>query len=225
MKQKTLILIGGNSEIGNALASGIATRLGVKTIVRVSRTKSEGANENTVRVESYENIDFDSLKEIYQIKSIIIAFGVLESEKNYLEDLETNIEINVFQYLKVCAKATDFLAANPKTELHITSSIVADFSRESIFAYSLSKSIMEDSLRFMLRNSGLEKASIFFWKLSFVNTKMNSNREKSIISTNLESITSAAENVSRPGTYYLPKFAKFPSRILHHFPQITKRLG
>lgn len=224
MREKAVVLVGGNSEIGNALASGIAGRHGTDKVIRISRTNSASELENTIRLSLYEDFINEDFMQNFEISAIVVAFGILESEHDYIEDLVTNFDVNVFQYLRTCENAIKFIHQSQLTELHITSSVLADFSRDSIFAYSQSKSIMEESILFMLRKYNYAELRIFIWKLSFVKTKMNSMREESIISTNLKSIETAAARLTHPGTYYLPKFAKYPSRILRHFPRIAVRL-
>ena len=224
MKEKAVFLVGGNSEIGNALANGIAKRHGIQKVIKISRFQSVKTTADTWCVDSYKDFSDSILKSEYTPQAIIIAFGILASENNYLEDLQNNFEVNVLQYLRICEIALCYLKENKDTELHVTSSLVADFSRDSIFAYSQSKKVMEESLLFMQRRWKQDALRLFIWKLAYVKTKMNIGRQESIISTTLKSIENAALVKKVPGVYYLPPSAKYPSRILRHFPLIAAKI-
>jgi hypothetical protein len=160
-----------------------------------------------------------------KVKAIIVAFGILETSTDLISDLQKNFEVNTYQYLSVVENALNYVAKNQEVELHITSSILADFSRDSVFAYSLSKQNMEKSLKYLLRSRNLKMLKIYCWKLAYVDTNLNKSRTKSIIYTTLKVVENISANTKMPGTYYLPKIAKFPSKILGYFPAIAAKLN
>lgn len=224
MKDPVILLIGGNSEIGNALLCGISKRKEIEKVIKISRS-SMGENDiNTHIVDSYSNLVLEELSAKYDVKAIIIAFGLLESSNNLVSDIRKNFEVNVFQYLDVVQQAINVASKKSEVEIHLTSSILADFSRETIFGYSLSKEVMEKSIRHLVRSKQIHNSSIYIWKFAFVATPLNKSRDKSIIFTKLETIATFAAHTNKPGTYYLPKIARYPSRFLRHVPKIAAKL-
>jgi NAD(P)-dependent dehydrogenase (short-subunit alcohol dehydrogenase family) len=224
MKTKAILLVGGNSEIGNAIARGVSERKGIEKTIKVSRVGQSLRLEDSYEIEKFSSFDIESIARFHQIEAIIVAFGVLESRDNYLEDLKLNLDVNVLEYLKVCVDSLEFVKNNVKTELHVTSSILADFSRESVFAYASSKNLMESSFLHLQRQMKQEKAQVYVWKLAYVDTKLNLYRKKSPMFTTLASIEKAAVKYSQPGIYYLPRIVKFPSKILGHFPSVSMKI-
>jgi len=224
MKKRAIVLVGGNSQIGNALVNGLSARLRADEIVYISREANQIESANPLRIENYSEFSLRDLDFQFDILAIVVSFGILQNSGDVVSDLRENIEVNVFQYLDVCAQALAYLDKHEGVELHVTSSVLADFSRSSVFAYSISKNTMEKTLRHLAKLMKSKNLRIFYWKFAFVATPMNADRSKSQIFTKVESIEKAANTYTRPGTYYLPRFAKLPSRILSHFPRITEKL-
>lgn len=225
MKERAVLLIGGNSTIGRAIATGIQLRGNIDKVINVIRTPSEIEAEFEVKVNSYTNLDIASIASRFDIKAIVIAFGVLNESGKFLEDLESNFQVNVIQYLEVFEKSLILQSENREMEIHITSSILADFDRDSIWAYSSSKAVMERSVNYLLRNNEVDLRKVFVWKLAFVESRLNRSRKKSIIFATVESIERRVSRMPHPGEYYVPKLAKYPSRFLRHFPYIARKLG
>jgi hypothetical protein len=224
MNDPAILLIGGNSEIGNSLVRGISQRKKITSVIKVLRTPKEGRDFNVHVVDSYTDLIFDDVIAKFDVKAIVIAFGLLETSSNLVSDLRHNFEVNVFQYLDVVQKAISFASKRSEVEIHLTSSVLADFSRDTIIGYSLSKEVMEKSIRYLVRNKEIYNSSIYIWKFAFVATPLNKARDKSKIFTKLESIEAFAARTNKPGTYYLPRIARFPSRILRHLPKIAAKL-
>lgn len=221
MRERAVLLIGGNSEIGNAITRGICKRTGVDKIVRVSRNGSPPESLDTIVISHFTEMNLEEINERFELNAIVISFGVLKTEGDLLESLKENLEVNTIDYLAVCLKALAFLEKDNQVELHVTSSLLADFSRDSVFAYAASKSLMEKTFMYILRKIHLKASKIFLWKIAFVDTKLNAFRGRSAIFTTVKSIEKRVSRQSKPGVFYLPRIAKYPSRALGHFPKIS----
>lgn len=220
-----ILLIGANSEIGQAIAYGVSEKLDTKRKIAVVRNLNSGISaERIVVVEKYSDIDLDTILETEKIVAIIISFGVMSHAETFLESLKEDLEVNVVEYLSVVRKCLTFMLQNESIELHITSSILADFSRRSILSYSLSKSIMEVSLIRMIEDFERSKANVYIWKPAFVRTPLNLNRKTSFVSTSLSSISKKVEKTKNSGQHYIPGITFIPSKFLRSFPAISRFL-
>ena len=224
MSEPVILLVGGNSEIGNALVRGISRRKSIPRTIIVSRGLSRDSVDDKYYLASYDDLSIKELAVNHDVRAIVIAFGILESDNNLTTDLRNNFDVNTFQYLNVVEKSLDFIAKNKDVELHVTSSVLADFSRDSVFAYSLSKESMEKGFKYLVRLKNMKKTRIYIWKLAYVATNLNKTRTKSKIFTTLESIEKSSAATEKPGSYYLPKSARFPSKILNHLPELAAKL-
>jgi hypothetical protein len=216
-----ILLVGGNSQIGNALAKGIAKRLNCHRVIRVVRSKEEVGlfEELTYQVRTYSEFDYEELAENFEFKAIIISFGVLEVGTKTSSVLAANLQVNTIETLRTIENLMLSGAARKNTEIHFTSSLLADFTRESVFSYSVSKSLVE---RVIIKDLKPIHKLLFIWKLPYVATKLNSGRPPSPISVSLEGITRYARIRRRPGVHYVPKFSRYPCTLLKAFPQIHR---
>jgi hypothetical protein len=217
----TVLVIGANSVIGEALAKGISTRLNLTKAINVVRTSKQTTEPSSeiIQLESYSEIDIENILTNHEIAAIVISFGVLDSSESLSKSLDLNIGVNTFEYLKVLEKIIESPKLNPKTEIHITSSLLADFSRNSVFIYSLSKQVTEKIISQRIKPV---YNNLFIWKLSFVHSPLNSNRLQSFVKTSPQLIEEFSEKYSKPGTYYMPRYSRYPSLLLKSFPAIQR---
>lgn len=222
-KIKAILLIGGNSQIGNALSTGIAQRLNITDLIRIVRTESSISRDNELihKVEKYSDFDYQVLGAHYQLEAVVVSFGVLQSEANLRSSLEANISVNTFETLKTLEKLILSGVVNPDTEIHFTSSLLADFTRESVFGYATSKYLTEQVL---IREIKPVHKPLYIWKLAFVESNMNEHRKPSSIQISLEAITKYAKIQKRPGIHYVPRFSKYPSILLKALPQLHRHI-
>jgi NADP-dependent 3-hydroxy acid dehydrogenase YdfG len=141
------------------------------------------------------------------------------SSQNVVLHLETNTNSTMRIFEKILEARID----NGFTEIHLTSSLLADFVRPSLFSYSISKFITERYILSLNKFCGKHGVGIFIWKFAFVATKLNENRKKSIISTNFKAISENARKKTKPGVYYIPWWSKTPSKILKHLPGLAEK--
>jgi hypothetical protein len=220
-----ILLIGGNSVIGRALARGVMRRTDSDEIICVSRKapNQEIKGYRSIITDDYLNFDFSELLGAEKIVAVVLAFGVLDrQEGDFLVSLERNYEVNVFMYLRVLSKVISNVANNEGKEIHITSSVLSDFTREEVAAYSFSKQTMQSVAELLLQK---HSDQTFFWKFAYVDSPLNNDRVRSPIFTTPESIETAAFKRAKGGTYYVPQIARIPSRFLFHFPRLKGLVG
>lgn len=219
-KKSCVILLGGNSVIGNSLATGIALRLRVPEKIYVVRNRSQQYNcTRVIEVNNYNDLEFSKIALEYDVKAIIFSFGILKLDKNdFAENFSNNFQVNVIQPLRLLEEIAKSNPRGNAFEIHLVSSILADFTRKSLFSYSLTKQIIE---KIFMERLKTEQHNIFIWKFAFVDSPLNSGRAKSMIYTTTRTIEKKGKSCRKSGTYYVPSFSKFPSKVLKVFPKLT----
>ena len=208
--------------------SGIGKRRKIDRITRVSRQTLEQNGGTNFLVDDYSNLLDHNLiiESIKESQIFIIAFGFLELENEMdfnLDLLRKSISINTFDVLK-CVQLVRDNHNSKEIEIHVTSSILADIIRPSLFSYSISKNILSNVLERFNSNVGSMQgcAKLFHWKFSFVPTKLNSGRKKSIISTSINKIDYISSIKSEGGEFYVPNISRYLVKILSWQPWILK---
>jgi hypothetical protein len=220
-RKEAVLVIGCNSIIGMALAEGIANRKSVSKILGVARSISlDSASEHELlQVEKYSELDIDEILLNNQVIAIIVSFGVLDSSENLSQSLDLNFSVNTFEYLNVLEKIVSSPHLTDDVEIHLTSSLLADFTRKSAVVYALSKQVTE---RIILQKIKPFHPNLFIWKLSYVDTPLNSGRSRSPIKTSKGEIRNCAEKKSKPGMYYIPRYSRIPALFLRSLPTLHR---
>ena len=213
-KNITIFLIGGNSVIGKSILKGLLNRFKNYSVEIISFVRSE-QNNKIIGEKRIVNNYVETIELIRNYKPndpskklVIISFGVLVEEgKNlvFKDNLKYHLEVNTFQNIKILKNLILF---NNLTEIHIVSSILADFIRPSIMSYSISKNLLE----LMIENLNLSKElknRIFIWKPAFVNSKLNKGRKPTLLKTEPEKISKVVSKTTTGGKHYLPKVSVF----------------
>jgi hypothetical protein len=212
-----ILLFGGNSGIGDALARGLLKKLNCKVLIRVVRTQlnSEPNGELVIQVKKYSDFNYELVKDGYNFRAVIIAFGILDESKSIGQSMEINLGVNCVEVIKTLENAVSASIVKATTEIHYTSSLLADFTRNSVYPYALSKMITERTI-----NKYIEPIhrNLFIWKYAYVQTSLNASRRPSVISSTLEEVTNLAIEIKKPGSHYVPRFAKIPSSLLRNLP-------
>jgi hypothetical protein len=220
-RKEAVLVIGCNSIIGMALAEGIANRKSVSKILGVARSISLASTPDyeMLQVEKYSEVNIDEILLDNKIRAIVISFGVLDSSEDLIQSIDLNFNVNTFEYLTVLKKIISSPHLTDDIEIHVTSSLLADFSRNSALIYALSKQATE---RIILQKIMPFHKNIFTWKLSYVDTPLNSGRSRSPIKTSKGEIQKCAEKKSKPGMYYIPKYARIPALFLKSLPTLHR---
>jgi short-subunit dehydrogenase len=211
-----VLLIGGRSVIGRALARGIMHRTHSDGIIAISRQElhQEAEIHGTIITADYMDIDYSKIFESEEVVAVVIALGNLHHHRtDFVSSLEKNFEVNVFLYLKVLERILAELEIAKGVEIHLTSSILADFTRGEVAAYSYSKQTMQKAAEYLLKRN---RKNAFIWKFAFVDSPLNLGRSRSSVYTTASSIERYATRRRRAGIYYVPPVSRVPSRVLYH---------
>jgi hypothetical protein len=204
-----------------ALAEGIANRKSVSKILGVARSISLAStpDHEMLQVEKYSEVNIDEILLDNKIRAIVISFGVLDSSEDLIQSIDLNFNVNTFEYLTVLKKIISSPHLTDDVEIHVTSSLLADFSRNSALIYALSKQATE---RIILQKIKPFHKNFFTWKLSYVDTPLNFGRSRSPIKTSKIKIQNCAETKSKPGMYYIPKYSRIPALFLKSLPTLHR---
>jgi len=224
-----IFLIGGNSTIGQAVIRGLMKKYNNHKEIEVTsfaRRKSENKIfGDVIYVKNY----IESILHIKEFKLrnpnikiiVVISFGVLVEEKNdisFYNNLTHHLDVNTFQSLKIL---DELKPINSFLEVHLISSILADFIRPSLYSYSFSKSFLEILLKDELyRENNIE--NLYIWKPAYVASKLNEDRSPSFIKTNPEKIEKIVSNTKSGGFLYIPKFAFLLTLIAKKLSSVIK---
>jgi hypothetical protein len=219
--KQAVLVIGCNSVIGMALAQGVANRKSISKILGVARNISldSTSGDEILQVEKYSEVNIDEILLKNQIMAIVVSFGVFDSSENLIESIDLNLKVNTFEYLNVLEKIVSSAHLTDDVEIHVTSSLLADFSRNSALIYALSKQVTE---RVILQKMKPFHKNLFIWKLAYVDTPLNSGRSRSPIKTSKREILKNAEKKSKPGIYYIPKYSRIPALFLKSLPTLHR---
>jgi hypothetical protein len=224
-----IFLIGGNSTIGQAVIKGLIKKYSNHQEIEVSsfaRRQSENKIFGDViyvknYIESILHIKEFKLKNPNQNIIVVISFGVLVEEKNdinFFNNLTHHLDVNTFQPIKIL---DELKPINSYLEVHLISSILADFIRPSLYSYSFSKSFLEILIKDELRRENSIE-NLYIWKPAYVATMLNKGRSPSFIKTNPDKIEKIVSNTRSGGFLYIPKFAFLLTLIARKLSLVIK---
>lgn len=218
----SVILLGGRSVIGNAIVRGLEKRLGQLETVRISRSKDTREIElNDVFSEYLSDLDIQ--------KSDVLVLSVGFSDHD-LQVPPTSAELT--QYLEKSVLLTyDFLLrlstrrrslnAREPLEVHLASSVLADFVDPKSPVYSLAKFLLESLIANWACVMDTE-VRLFVWKFPFVSSPFHEVGDGRVLEVSTKAIERAVRKRSKPGTYYVPAFFALVSSTLHAFPKLVR---
>tara|TARA_B100000035_G_scaffold252687_1_gene221989 strand:- start:153 stop:881 length:729 start_codon:yes stop_codon:yes gene_type:complete len=224
-----IFLIGGNSTIGQAITQGLKKKYSSHNEIKVTsfaRGQSEFKNLGDIiyvknYIESILYIKEVKLKNPYLKIIVVISFGVLVEEKNdisFYNNLTHHLDVNTFQPLKILSALKPI---DSFLEVHLVSSILADFIRPSLYSYSFSKSLLEILLKDELyRENNMD--NLYIWKPAYVASKLNEGRGPSFIKTNPDKIEKIVSNTKSGGFLYIPKFTFILTRVAKQLSSVIK---
>lgn len=212
-KPSKIVLFGGNSEIGLSIVKGLIKKYKLKPIdcffIVRNKAKKELENFNLIRVNKYSDAINMINREIKASEKIIfvISYGILiEEEVSFnISNYRNQIEVNALQQVELFS---NLINKKNTYEMHIASSILADFTRPSVYSYSVSKQILSKHIKHFLNTSKSINSKIFEWKFSFVKTNLNKYRNPSLIKTDLKHIENTVSKKNKQGIHYVPAYAQ-----------------
>ena len=137
----------------------------------------------------------------------ILSFGVLKEENKeikFIDNLRYHLDINTFEKINILR----FLEKNYKrSEVHVVSSILADFIRPSVVSYCLSKILLDAYMQEI--DANYFHKNLYIWKPAFVVSNLNRGRKPSFLKTNTKNITRSVTNKAKGNTYYIPFYSRY----------------
>ena len=208
--QVSIYLFGGNSKIGKSILNGVIDRYSDHSIrtVLIKRTKQKKPIDSEVLiVNNYsEALNVLNIKRDV-INIFILSFVVLRPDDDHIEfidNLKFHLNINTHETFNI---GKEIIMYENYTELHIVSSILADFVRPTLKSYSLSKIYMNELIQKLISPKNKEK--IFIWKPAFVDSNLNKDRTPSFLKTNSTQIRRYVFQNKLGGTYYIPFYSSY----------------
>ena len=206
-----IYLFGGNSKIGNSILNGIIDKYSKHVIktVSIKRTKQKQTTDGEVLIVNNYSEAFNvlNIKKEGLINIFILSYGVLrpESEKiKFVENLKFHLNINTYETFDIGRK---IIMSENYDELHVVSSVLADFVRPTLRSYSMSKMYMNELIEKLINKKNTKK--IYIWKPAFVDSNLNKGRTSTFLKTNSNEIRKYVFKKKLGGTYYVPFYSKY----------------
>jgi short-subunit dehydrogenase len=222
-----VVIIGGSSEIGNAISNELMRRNLNKfqSIVKLSTSLNiEGVvSWNPVSLEDVE----DGLRKIcFEVDDVVIvAIGTLGGlvKQNQLEDLSHIAKMYfVNQLIPILALSyvTEKLESLGGGKVILLSSTAAFPVLDSNFMYGSAKYELDTYARFLQRSKSLRHVEICVVRFGFIRTKLNKGRTPTPFSRTAEEVAKIVVEHLNKDLVWAPKIFKYISFVLCHMPQL-----
>ena len=222
-----VVIIGGSSEIGNAISNEIIKRnsRGFQGVVKLSTSiKIEGAiSWNPVSLEDVE----DGLRKIsFEANDVVIvALGTLGdfAKQNELADL-SHITKMYFVNQLIPILALSYVAGKLESlgggKVILLSSTAAFPVLDSNFMYGSAKYELDTYARFLQRSKSLQHVKICVVRFGFIRTKLNNGRTPTPFSRTAEEVAKIVVTQMNKDLVWAPKIFQYISFVLCRIPQL-----
>ncbi|MGD9705296.1 MAG: decaprenylphospho-beta-D-erythro-pentofuranosid-2-ulose 2-reductase [Acidimicrobiia bacterium] len=235
---QTIVLLGGTSEIGVAIAGRLATA-STRAIVLACRDTNRAAGAVAALEQPGRTIDvveFDArdnaahaplIRSIVErhgdLDVVILAFGVLGTQEGFDRDpvaAAEAVQINYTGAVSVGLTVADQLRTQGHGSLVVLSSVAGERVRKANFVYGSSKAGLDgfaQGLGDSLVGSG---ASVLVVRPGFVHSKMTAGMKAAPLSTTPDKVAEAVASGLRRGsrTVWVPGLLRVMFSVLRHLP-------
>ncbi len=236
---QTIVLLGGTSEIGQAIVRRLVSP-STKTVVLACRDTAavapfaralEGAGVPTTEALPFDADDFaahagfvDQLVErVGDLDVVIVGFGVLGEQSEYDDDpaaAAAAVQTNYTGAVSVGLAVARQFRRQGHGRLVVLSSVAGERVRKANFVYGSSKAGLDgfaQGLGDSLADSG---ASVLVVRPGFVTTKMTTGLKPAPMSTTADKVAEATVNGLRRGsrTVWVPGSLRFVFMGFRHLP-------
>jgi hypothetical protein len=218
-----IILFGGNSVIGNLVIEGLQVRTGKTEVYRVSRGSPSEETEDVVTGFFASPLSDGAIR---MASHLVLSVGIPERQLLGIrasERLREILEINVMKTLEFLELLEDRRRAlgveSNLLEIHLVSSILADFVKPGVVDYSLSKTILDTKVRQIYSPTG-SSVKLFVWRFSFVSSPFHLPGEGRALSANPGQIRKRVSRAQQPGVRYVPRTGRFVGSALRLSPTL-----
>jgi decaprenylphospho-beta-D-erythro-pentofuranosid-2-ulose 2-reductase len=220
---QTILVLGGTSEIGLAIAKALAAPRQAHVIL-ASRTpdKSVEVGGKTSHVafdadvtDSHDRFVADVFDTYGDIDAVIVAFGLLDASPAQLA------RTNFLGAVSVMNLVADRLREQGHGELIVLSSVAGERVRKSNYAYGATKAGLDgfaQGLGDSLAGSGVH---VLIVRPGFVKTKMTAGMEPAPMSTTPEAVADAVVRAVAKGTevVWVPGTLRWVMTAVRHLPR------
>ena len=230
----SIILVGGTSEIGNAVVRGLVSRSALGgEVTRISRqaltqpSSSSSSSELSVTFDAFW-ADPNHCDLVAKTRHLVLSVGSFKATEgeslnpgNLWEMIAVNARVNLDFLADFVAVFEAVRTGHDRVEVHFVSSVLADFSRHGSLDYSLSKDLVERKL-IGWAQEGPDWLELFVWKPAYVDTKFHTiGRQVRGIRTSLGHIEAQVRRHRKPGIRYVPAWVGAPVKLLKVSPGLA----
>lgn len=213
-----VLLYGGRSVIGSLVAEGLHQDIENTEIIRVSRNALENQDEID---EFFASPDLDQIAR--HVTHVILSVGAPEraiSAETAWESLRDIFEVNVLKSVRFLELLLDrreqLLMSKVPIEIHLVSSILADFIKPGAIDYSLSKKVLDTKIQQL---GMLSHQRVFIWRFGFVSSPFHPDAETRALMATESQIIRRVRKKRKPGIYYVPRSGRVVSYFLSKAPR------
>ncbi|MDQ3738767.1 MAG: decaprenylphospho-beta-D-erythro-pentofuranosid-2-ulose 2-reductase [Actinomycetota bacterium] len=234
---QTIVLLGGTSEIGRAIATKLVSATTTKVVLACRRPGEANPaaferNGLTVDVVSFDAADTASHEPFVasvaerhgDLDVVVLAFGVLGDQAVYEDDPQAAadaVHVNYTGAVSVSLAAAKQLRRQGHGRLVVLSSVAGERVRKANFVYGSSKAGLDgfaQGLADSLHGSG---ASVLVVRPGFVHSKMTEGHEKAPFATTPAKVAEDTVRALRSGrhTVWSPGILRIVFSVLRHVPR------
>lgn len=240
----SILVLGGSSEIGEAIVARLARPGRLQRVVlaaRPSPRRAEVARRvQALGVERVDVVDFEATAaDTHQrlvegafadgdVDVVVVAVGVLPDQQKALADPQVAVETALSTYVgptSAMLHAANALRAQGHGVLVVLSSVAAERPRVANFVYGSAKAGLDAAatgLGDALHGSGVR---VLVVRPGFVTTRMSEGLRKAPLSTTADAVADAvATNLTRgTRTVWVPGALRYVMAVLRHLPRAVFR--
>jgi decaprenylphospho-beta-D-erythro-pentofuranosid-2-ulose 2-reductase len=240
----SLLLLGGTSEIGLAIAERYLTGGPVRVVLagRQSPRLADAAARLTRAGASVETVEFDARDAAVHTEAVrkafaggdidvaVVAFGLLGDQEKAWQDIDVAVELAEVNYVATVSVGVA-LAAEFRTQGHgrivALSSVAGERARRSNFVYGSTKAGMDafyTGLTEALRPDGI---GVTIVRPGFVHSRMTAGMDPAPLSTTPEKVAEIAVDAVTKGRelVWAPAPLRAVMSVLRHIPRpVFRRL-
>lgn len=217
-----IILFGGRSVIGSLVAEGLRQQEDNAEILRVSREITSNFDE----IDGF--FDSPGSDQVCQLAThVILSVGTPErriQSSTAWERLQEIFDINVLKsvrFLELLLDRREKLQLDEMpVQIHLVSSLLADFIKPGAIDYSLTKSILDTKIQHIAM---LRKQIVFIWRFGFVSSPFHLDGEMRQLGLSEGEIIRRVRRARKPGIHYVPRAGKLIGLSLNLAPKFVVR--
>lgn len=238
---ETVLVLGGGSEIGQALARALVT-YGARTVVFAARhpdglapaarrLREAGASEvltvpfDADDTPAHDAFVTDVFERVGDVDVVVVAFGVLGDQVTDVHNgaaAASVVHTNLLGAVSVIVPVTDHLVVQGHGTLVVLSSVAGERARRSNFVYGASKAglnVFCQGLADYLLGTGVD---VIVVRPGFVHTRMTAGMAPAPLATTPEKVAGAVVAALRRGgsrTVWTPGALRWVMVALRHLPR------